>query len=142
MVREEQALTCVKRAYLSHFFLSQAEIEHVEILLHTFNMRGLRNYHNIALDKETQSRLSNALAVFFADLLENGIVEIVVFALCKRAPAFYLSAVLLHVLICFTLLLKNMSLYLINSRLDLCKMLNIKVSVRIEVGNAYRYSLS
>ena len=86
IVGEEQAVSCIQRLDLFHLLIGQGEVKDIKVFFHTVLVCGLRDQHYIALKKETKRCLGNRLIVFFTDLFQYRIVEIVVLALCKRSP--------------------------------------------------------
>ena len=54
----------VQLADCVHVFIGKGEVEHIEVLLHAFPVRGLGDYYHSTLDEEAQGCLCNGLAVF------------------------------------------------------------------------------
>ncbi len=68
MMREEQALSCIKSRKNIHIIFCKMEVEYINILPHSLCMHRFRNHNNIAIKKEAKSYLSWALIVLFSDL--------------------------------------------------------------------------
>ena len=63
MMVEEQTATRVERSDGGHILIGKREIEDVDILSHTFDMRGFWNDDDASLNQPTQSDLRHAFAV-------------------------------------------------------------------------------
>ena len=69
--------------------------------------------------------------VEYIDIFKNTI-----FPLCKWPPARNLGMVFGQIFPGGLLLLEYVGLYLVDSRFDFCKMGKVKISIRVEIGNA------
>ena len=105
-------------------------------------MNRFRNDDHIALEQEAQSCLCGSLSVFSADFCQYRICKHIFAAFCKRSPGFNLAAVFFQIFFCDFLLLEYMCFDLVYSRFYFCKMLDIKVTVRSEVGYTDRTDLA
>ena len=71
MMVEEQTATRVERSDGGHILIGKREIEDVDILSHTFDMRGFWNDDDASLNQPTQSDLRHAFAVLATDFCKH-----------------------------------------------------------------------
>ena len=64
---EEKTFPHVERGDRSHIFGGQLEIENVDILPHTFDMRGFWDDDDTSLNQPAKSDLCYTFAVFYTD---------------------------------------------------------------------------
>ena len=72
---EYEVLTSVHGTELFHILFAQLKVEYLKVCLHAFNVIGLRNNSDAALDHITKCDLTSGLAVFFGDLDNTRIAE-------------------------------------------------------------------
>lgn len=96
MMVEEQTATRVERSDGGHILIGKREIEDVDILSHTFDMRGFWNDDDASLNQPTQSDLRHAFAVLVTYLCQHRIRKEAVASFGKRCPRHDACAELLH----------------------------------------------
>lgn len=133
---KEQTLSGVQCFDCLHFLIGQSKVEYIDIFLHPVFMDRFRNHNYITLEKKTQGHLCRAFFVFCTDFFQKRCVEEIIFPLCKWPPARNLGMVFGQIFPGGLLLLEYVGLYLVDSRFDFCKMGKVKISIRVEIGNA------
>ena len=115
---EKQALSGIQGLNLFHLIFAESEVKNIKILFHAVLVGGLGNQYHIGLKEKTQSSLGNGFTMSVSDFFQDRIIEIIIFAFCKRSPGHDLSAVFLHIFLCSLLLLEYMGLHLVYGRFD------------------------
>ena len=136
IVREKQAFFFIQCPDSVHITCVQSKIKDIDIFFHTLLVGGFWDYHDIALQKETQSDLCCTFIVLFPDFIQHGIGKEILSSLGKRSTRFVLYAVFFHIFVGGCLLLENMRFYLIDCRFDLYETTQINQSVWIKIRNA------
>ena len=135
-MREEQAVSQVQLADALHILVTQREVEHIEVLLHTLLADGLRDDNHAALDEVAQGGLCRTLVVFRTDGYQRFVAEEVVASLGKRSPRHNMCAVLLHNLLRLYLLVEHVGFHLIDHWRYLAELRQVDESVGIEIRHA------
>ena len=86
MMVEEKAFARVERGDGGHILIGKHEIEDVDILSHTFDMRGFWDDDDASLNQPTQSDLRHAFAVLVTYLCQHRIRKEAVTPFGKRSP--------------------------------------------------------
>lgn len=73
IVREKQAFFFIQCPDSVHITCVQSKIKDIDIFFHTLLVGGFWDYHDIALQKETQSDLYCTFIVLFPDFIQHGI---------------------------------------------------------------------
>lgn len=136
MVVEEKARVRVESGDFLHIIGREVEIEDVEVLLHSFHMRGLRDYYDSTLDEPAERHLGDAFAVLPSNLRKNFVSKEIVASLGKRSPCHHARTELFHNLLSLNLLVEHMRLHLVDGRDYLHVAGKVDEMVRIEVGHA------
>ena len=117
---EYEVLTSVHGTELFHILFAQLKVEYLKVCLHAFNVIGLRNNSDAALDHITKCDLTSGLAVFFGDLDNTRIAEhFVCNTLTEGCICLMRNIVFVHPLAQIKLLAKQVCLDLVNGRNDL-----------------------
>lgn len=131
-MREEQAVSQVQLADALHVLVAQREVEHIDILLHTFLADGFRNDNHAALDEVAQGGLCRALVVFCADGYQCFVTEEVVAPFGERSPCHNVCALLLHNLLRLYLLVEHVRFHLIDHGRYFAELRQVDEAVGIE----------
>ena len=133
IMREKQAFVFVQCPDSVHIACVQNKIKDIDVFFHTLRVGGFRDYHDIALQKETQSDLCSTYTVLLAEFAQHGICKEIFSSLGKRSPRFVLYTVFFHILVGGFLLLENMGFHLIDCWFNLNEVAQIHQSVGIEI---------
>ena len=136
MVEDRLECGIVKRGEFGHVLVAQLEVEHVDVLLHTFLVRGFGDHGHALLQEGAQDHLTGGFAVLRADAREHGVGEDALLAFGERRPRLMRHAQFGHGLVRGVLLAERVRFDLVDGRGDFRERAYVDESFGVEVGDA------